>query len=78
MCMYVTAAIGTKFPQNAPATTTTQITAGVEAVVVGGTTGEGQLMSWDEHVMLIAHTVHFCAQNGDTMKVRASLSGILA
>lgn len=46
-----------------------QIAAGVEAVVVGGTTGEGQLMSWDEHVMLIAHTVHFCAQNGDTMKV---------
>ena len=63
-------------PKNATTTTTTtittQITSGVEAVVVGGTTGEGQLMSWDEHVMLIAHTVHFCAQNGDTMKVRAS------
>lgn len=25
---------------------------------MGGTTGEGQLMSWDEHIMLIAHTVH--------------------
>ncbi len=29
---------------------------GVEGLIVGGTTGEGQLMSWDEHVMLIAHT----------------------
>lgn len=28
----------------------TQIKAGVEGVIVGGTTGEGQLMSWDEHV----------------------------
>lgn len=27
-------------------------------MVIGGTTGEGQLMSWDEHVMLIAHTVN--------------------
>lgn len=35
-----------------------QIAAGVEGVIVGGTTGEGQLMSWDEHIMLIAHTVH--------------------
>jgi len=35
-----------------------QIAAGVDGVVVGGTTGEGQLMSWDEHVMLIAHTVN--------------------
>lgn len=35
-----------------------QIRNGVEGVIVGGTTGEGQLMSWDEHVMLIAHTVH--------------------
>ena len=26
--------------------------------MIGGTTGEGQLMSWDEHVMLIAHTVN--------------------
>jgi 4-hydroxy-tetrahydrodipicolinate synthase len=33
-----------------------QIDNGVEGVIVGGTTGEGQLMSWDEHVMLIAHT----------------------
>eukprot|EP00249_Psilotum_nudum_P014439 c24823_g1_i5 orf=435-1508(+) len=35
-----------------------QIKQGVEGVIVGGTTGEGQLMSWDEHIMLIAHTVN--------------------
>jgi len=35
-----------------------QIKHGVEGVIVGGTTGEGQLMSWDEHIMLIAHTVN--------------------
>lgn len=35
-----------------------QIANGVEGVIVGGTTGEGQLMSWDEHIMLIAHTVN--------------------
>ena len=29
---------------------------GVEGLIIGGTTGEGQLMSWDEHIMLIAHT----------------------
>jgi 4-hydroxy-tetrahydrodipicolinate synthase len=34
-----------------------QIENGIEGVIVGGTTGEGQLMSWDEHIMLIAHTV---------------------
>ncbi|KAJ6328479.1 hypothetical protein OIU76_005932 [Salix suchowensis] len=36
----------------------TQIANGAEGVVVGGTTGEGQLMSWDEHIMLIGHTVN--------------------
>lgn len=35
-----------------------QLQNGVEGVIVGGTTGEGQLMSWDEHIMLIAHTVN--------------------
>ncbi|XP_068652340.1 4-hydroxy-tetrahydrodipicolinate synthase, chloroplastic-like [Aristolochia californica] len=35
-----------------------QIVNGVEGVLVGGTTGEGQLMSWDEHIMLIGHTVN--------------------
>ncbi|CAL0306153.1 unnamed protein product [Lupinus luteus] len=36
----------------------TQIEHGVEGIIVGGTTGEGQLMSWDEHIMLIGHTVN--------------------
>jgi 4-hydroxy-tetrahydrodipicolinate synthase len=31
-----------------------QVEHGVEGVIVGGTTGEGQLMSWDEHIMVIA------------------------
>jgi len=35
-----------------------QIAAGVDGIVVGGTTGEGHLLSWEEHLMLIAHTVH--------------------
>lgn len=43
-----------------------QIQNGVEGVIVGGTTGEGHLMSWDEHIMLIAHTVN-CF--GDRLKV---------
>jgi 4-hydroxy-tetrahydrodipicolinate synthase len=43
-----------------------QISNGVEGVIVGGTTGEGQLMGWDEHIMLIAHTVN---QFGRDIKV---------
>ncbi|XP_008779993.1 4-hydroxy-tetrahydrodipicolinate synthase, chloroplastic-like [Phoenix dactylifera] len=35
-----------------------QIVNGVGGVIVGGTTGEGHLMSWDEHIMLIGHTVN--------------------
>jgi len=35
-----------------------QIAAGVDGIVVGGTTGEGQLMNWEEHLMLIGHTVN--------------------
>nr|XP_043624315.1 4-hydroxy-tetrahydrodipicolinate synthase, chloroplastic-like [Erigeron canadensis] len=35
-----------------------QIENGADAVIVGGTTGEGQLMSWDEHIMLIGHTIN--------------------
>lgn len=35
-----------------------QIKNGVEGIIVGGTTGEGHLMGWDEHIMLIAHTVN--------------------
>ncbi|MCF2906822.1 4-hydroxy-tetrahydrodipicolinate synthase [Pseudoalteromonas sp. DL2-H2.2] len=35
-----------------------QIAAGADGIVVGGTTGEGQLMNWEEHLMLIAHSVN--------------------
>ena len=31
---------------------------GVQGIIVGGTTGEGHLLSWEEHLMLIAHSVH--------------------
>jgi len=43
-----------------------QVNNGVEGLIIGGTTGEGQLMSWDEHIMLIAHTVNMY---GDELKV---------
>ncbi|TKY63761.1 4-hydroxy-tetrahydrodipicolinate synthase [Spatholobus suberectus] len=43
-----------------------QIANGVEGILVAGTTGEGQLMTWDEQIMLIAHTVN-CF--GDQVKV---------
>jgi 4-hydroxy-tetrahydrodipicolinate synthase len=33
-----------------------QIANGVEALIIGGTTGEGHLMGWEEHLALIAHT----------------------
>ena len=33
-----------------------QIANGVEALIIGGTTGEGHLFNWGEHIMLIAHT----------------------
>ncbi len=43
-----------------------QVDSGVEGVIVGGTTGEGQLMSWDEHLMLIA----WASRNfGDKLKI---------
>lgn len=35
-----------------------QIAAGVDGIIVGGTTGEGHLLSWEEHLMLIGHSVH--------------------
>ena len=35
-----------------------QIAAGGDGIVVGGTTGEGQLMNWEEHLMLIAHSAN--------------------
>lgn len=34
-----------------------QIEGGVEALILGGTTGEGHLLSWEEHFALIAHAV---------------------
>ena len=43
-----------------------QVQSGAQGLIVGGTTGEGHLMSWDEHIMLIAHTVN-CF--GDRIKV---------
>ncbi|XP_058744114.1 4-hydroxy-tetrahydrodipicolinate synthase, chloroplastic-like [Vicia villosa] len=43
-----------------------QIANGVEGILVAGSTGEGQLMTWDEQIMLIAHTVN-CF--GDKVKV---------
>jgi len=35
-----------------------QIEHGVEGLIVCGTTGEGHLMDWEEHLMLIAHSVN--------------------
>ena len=35
-----------------------QIESGVEGLIVCGTTGEGHLMDWEEHLMLIAHSVN--------------------
>ena len=32
-----------------------QIANGVDGIVVAGTTGEGHLMNWDEHIALIRH-----------------------
>ncbi|CAI8607390.1 unnamed protein product [Vicia faba] len=43
-----------------------QIVNGVEGILVAGSTGEGHLMTWDEQIMLIAHTVN-CF--GDKVKV---------
>ncbi|KAJ1689784.1 hypothetical protein LUZ63_013939 [Rhynchospora breviuscula] len=40
-----------------------QVAGGAEGVIVGGTTGEGHLMSWDEHIMLIGHTVNCFGSN---------------
>ncbi len=40
-----------------------QIQAGVDGIVVGGTTGEGHLLTWEEHLILIAHSVHKYGKN---------------
>lgn len=39
---------------------------GVEGILVAGSTGEGQLMTWDDQIMLIAHTVN---NFGDKVKI---------
>nr|KYP64457.1 hypothetical protein KK1_019056 [Cajanus cajan] len=43
-----------------------QIAHGIEGILVAGSTGEGQLMTWDDQIMLIAHTVN-CF--GDKVKI---------
>ncbi|MDX2470199.1 MAG: dihydrodipicolinate synthase family protein [SAR324 cluster bacterium] len=35
-----------------------QIAGGCQGFVIGGTTGEGHLMDWEEHLILIAHAVN--------------------
>eukprot|EP00887_Chlorella_sp_A99_P004116 scaffold23.g4116.t1 len=50
-----------------------QIDAGVGGLIIGGTTGEGHLMSWDEHIMLIAHTVNTFGRAGFQVGMHASL-----
>ena len=58
-------AIKTPFKENGKidleaydALVTRQIKYGVEGIIVGGTTGEGHLLSWEEHIMLIAYSVN--------------------
>lgn len=50
-----------------------QIANGAEGLIVGGTTGEGQLMTWDEHIMLIGHTVKYF---GSEIKVIGELTNL--
>ena len=50
----------------------TQLSAGVEALVVGGTTGEAATLSHDELLALIAHCVRFC---GGKTKLIAGTGG---
>ena len=35
-----------------------QIEFGVDGLIIGGSTGEGHLLDWEEHLMLIAHTAN--------------------
>ena len=65
-----------------------QIDAGVDGIVVGGTTGEGHLLSWEEHLILIAHSVHkFGAElliigntgsNNTAEAIKATINGFAA
>ena len=46
---------------------TEQMRNGVEGLIVCGTTGEGHLMDWEEHLMLIAHSVNRFGDEVDTV-----------
>jgi len=50
-----------------------QIANGVEALIIGGTTGEGHLLSWEEHLFLIAHTK---AKFGDRIAIVGNTGGM--
>jgi 4-hydroxy-tetrahydrodipicolinate synthase len=50
-----------------------QVANGVEGVIVGGTTGEGHLLSWEEHLFMIAHTK---AKFGDKLAVVGNTGGM--
>jgi hypothetical protein len=43
-----------------------QIANGAQGIVVGGTTGEGHLMNWEEHLTLIEHS---CEKFGDKLSI---------
>ncbi|MBV1910479.1 MAG: dihydrodipicolinate synthase family protein [Kangiellaceae bacterium] len=43
-----------------------QLKFGVDGLIIGGTTGEGHLLDWDEHLMLIAHAAN---QYGDKLLI---------
>lgn len=49
-----------------------QIANGVEGLIVGGTTGEGHLLSWEEHLLLIAHAK---AKFGDKLAIVGNTGG---
>lgn len=49
-----------------------QIANGVEGLIIGGTTGEGHLLSWDEHLTLIAHSK---AKFGDKLAIVGNTGG---
>ena len=50
----------------------TQLEAGIEALVVCGTTGEAATLGWEETLALIAHCVRFC---GGKAKIIAGTGG---
>mgnify|MGYP000592639330 CR=1 FL=1 len=65
-----------------------QIDAGVDGIIVGGTTGEGHLLNWEEHLILIAHSVHKFGEklliigntgsNNTTEAIKATQNGFAA